>query len=325
MRAPALLAVLCAAVMAASRADAQAVAQASWPVKPVRVVVAFAPGGIADVAARLVASRLSVSLGQPFVVENRAGGGGNLGAVAVARAAPDGYTVLATTTSVAVNPSLSRNAGYELERDLLPVVNLASSPNLIVVHPGTGARNLKQLIEKARGAKLNYGSAGAGTTPHLSAEYLFRMLAKVEVTHVPYKGAGPAIAAALGGEVEIASIAMPPAIVHVKAGRLIGIAVTSRQRVPSLPEVPTVDESGFPGFEDYTWVGLFLPRGAPPEAVARLNAETRRLLATEDMKSRLAALGFEPAGGSPAEFSRYVAAEVRKWARVVRDTGARAD
>ncbi len=325
MRAPALLAVLCAAVMAASRAEAQAVAQASWPVKPVRVVVAFAPGGIADVAARLVASRLSVSLGQPFVVENRAGGGGNLGAVAVARAAPDGYTVLATTTSVAVNPSLSRNAGYELERDLLPVVNLASSPNLIVVHPGTGAGNLKQLIEKARGAKLKYASAGAGTTPHLSAEYLFRMLAKVDVTHVPYKGAGPAIAAALGGEVEIASIAMPPAIVHVKAGRLIGIAVTSRQRVPSLPEVPTVDESGFPGFEDYTWVGFFLPRGAPPEAVARLNAETRRLLATEDMKSRLAALGFEPAGGSPAEFSRYVAAEVRKWARVVRDTGARAD
>jgi len=321
VRTLALLAVLCTASTAAS----QAVAQAPWPVKPVRVVVAFAPGGIADVAARLVASGLSASLGQPFVVENRAGGGGNVGAVAVARAAPDGYTVLATTTSVAVNPSLSRNAGYELEKDLLPVINLASSPNLIAVHPGTGAGNLKQLIEKARNGKLNYGTAGAGTTPHLSAEYLFRTLAKVNISHVPYKGAGPAIAAAIGGEVEIASIAMPPAIAHVKAGRLIGLAVTSRQRVPSLPDVPTVDESGFPGFEDYTWVGFFLPRNAPPEAVARLNAETQRLLASADMKSRLAALGFEPAGGSAAEFTRYVAAEVQKWARVVRDTGARSD
>jgi tripartite-type tricarboxylate transporter receptor subunit TctC len=300
-------------------------AQGAWPTKPVRVVVAFAPGGIADVAARLISIKLSEALGQPVVVENRGGGGGNVGAVAVARSTPDGYTVLATTTSVAVNPSLSRDAGYDLEKDLMPVINMASSPNLFAVYPGAGVTTMKQLIEKARSGKLNYGTAGAGTTPHLSAEYLFKILAKVNITHVPYKGAGPAVTAAVAGEVEIASVAMPPAVSQVKGGRLVGLAVTSSKRVAALPDVPTVAESGFPGFEDYTWVGFFMPVGSPVEAVNRLNAEMNKILATQDMKDRLAALGFEPVGGSPAEFGRYVSAEVQKWAKVVRETGAKSE
>jgi tripartite-type tricarboxylate transporter receptor subunit TctC len=300
-------------------------AQGAWPTKPVRVVVAFAPGGIADVAARLISVKLTEALGQQVVVENRAGAGGSVATVAVAHAAPDGYTVLATTTSVAVNPSLMRDAGYDLEKDLMPVINMASSPNLFVVYPGAGVKTMKQLIEKARSGKMNYGTAGAGTTPHLSAEYLFKNLAKVNITHIPYKGAGPAVAAAVAGEVEIASVAMPPAVSQVKGGRLIGLAVTSSKRVAALPDVPTVAESGFPGFEDYTWVGFFMPAGSPVEAVNRLNAEMNKLLATQDMKDRLAALGFEPVGGSPAEFGRYVSAEVQKWAKVVRETGAKSE
>ncbi|MCX7151264.1 MAG: tripartite tricarboxylate transporter substrate-binding protein [Proteobacteria bacterium] len=260
-----------------------------------------------------------------MVVENRAGGGGSIGVVAAARSAPDGYTVLATTTSIAVNPSLSANAGYDIDKDLVPVINLASSPNLFAAYPGAGATTLRQFIDKAKTGKLNYGSAGSGTTPHLSAEYLFKILAKVNVTHVPYKGAGPAVAAAVAGEVEVASVAMPPVVPQVKAGRLIGLAVTSNKRVAALPDVPTVAESGFPGFEDYTWVGFFMPAGSPPEAVNRFNSEINKLLATQDMKDRLAALGFEPVGGSPAEFGRYVTAEVQKWAKVVKDTGAKAE
>ncbi len=320
MKTSRLLAVLGCALFAPA-----VLGQGAYPNKPVRIIVAFAPGGIADVAARLVAAKMSESWGQNVVVENRAGGGGSIGVVAAARSAPDGYTVLATTTSIAVNPSLSANAGYDIDKDLVPVINLASSPNLFAAYPGAGATTLRQFIDKAKSGKLNYGSAGSGTTPHLSAEYLFKILAKVNVTHVPYKGAGPAVAAAVAGEVEVASVAMPPVVPQVKAGRLIGLAVTSNKRVAALPDVPTVAESGFPGFEDYTWVGFFMPAGSPPEAVNRFNSEINKLLATQDMKDRLAALGFEPVGGSPAEFGRYVTAEVQKWAKVVKDTGAKAE
>ena len=313
-----------AAAVAALLLSGAALAQ-SYPSRPVRFVVAFAPGGIADVAARLIAAKLGDAWGQPVLVENRAGAGGNVGTVAVARSPADGYTVLVTTTSVTVNPSLSKNAGYDLEKDLVAVINMASSPNLIVAHPGLGAANLQQAIAKAKAGKLNYGSAGAGTTPHLTAEHLFKTLAKVNVAHIPYKGAGPAIAAAVAGEVEMASIAMPPAVPQVKAGKLVGLAVTSNKRIAALPDVPTVAESGFPGFEDYTWVGLFMPAGSPPEAVARLNAEVEKLIATADVKDRLAALGFETVGGVPQSFARYLKTELTRWAEVVRDTGAKVD
>jgi tripartite-type tricarboxylate transporter receptor subunit TctC len=301
-----------------------ALAQA-YPAKPVRFIVAFAPGGPADIVARLVALKLGEALGQPVVVENRAGAGGNVAAQVVAKAAPDGYTVLVTTSAIAVNQSLSKDPGYDVEKDLIPVAIVASSPNVIIASPALGANTLQEVIAKAQGGKLNYGTAGVGTTPHLTAEYLFKVLAKVQVVHVPYNGAAPALAAAMGGEIELASVAMPPAVPMIKAGKVRGIAVTSDRRVAALPDVPTVAESGFPGFADYTWVGLFLPLHAPPEIVAKLNAEVEKLLSQPDMRERLAASGFEPVGGTPRQFADYLKSELGKWARVVRETGVTAE
>lgn len=305
---------------------ASALAQGgAYPSKPVRIIVPFAPGGIADVASRLVAAKLGDAWGQPVLVENRGGAGGNVGTVAVARSSPDGYTVLATTTAVAVNPSLYKNAGYDLEKDLAPVIDVASSPNLIVVHPSLGVSNLQELFVKAKAGKLSYGSAGSGTTPHLTAEHLFRVQAGLDIVHVPYGGAGPAVSAAVAGQVDVGSISMPPAVPMVRAGRLRAIAVTSSKRAAALPDVATVAEQGFPGFEDYTWVGIFMPAGAPAEAVGRLNAEIEKLLATADMKERLATLGFEPVGGSPAQFAAYLRKELAKWAQMVKEVGAKVD
>ena len=299
--------------------------QGTYPAKPVRFVVAFGPGGIVDVAARLIAPKLADAWGQPVVVDNRAGAGGIVGTITVLRSAPDGYTVLVHGTAVAVAPRLNPNAGYELERDFLPVINLASSPNMILAYPGLGAATLQQAIDKARAGTLSYGSPGSGTPPHLSAEYLFRSLAKVNVTHVPYNAGPRAITAGIGGEVQFVSITMASAMPYVRSGKLLALAVMSSQRTAAMPEVPTVADSGFPPFQDYTWVGLFLPKGSPQEAVARLNADIEKLLATQDVRDRLVALGFEPVGGSPAQFAAYVKQESAKWARVVKETGAKAD
>jgi tripartite-type tricarboxylate transporter receptor subunit TctC len=304
---------------------ASAFAQSTYPSRPVRIIVPYAPGGIADVAARLVAAKLGEAWGQSVIVENRGGAGGNLGTVAVARATPDGYTALAATTAVAVNPSLYKNAGYDLEKDFAPVIDVASSPNLIVVHPSLGVSNLKELFAKAKTAKLSYGSAGSGTTPHLTAEHLFRVQEGLDIVHIPYGGAGPAVSAAVAGQVDIGSTSMPPAVPMVRAGRLRAIAVTSAKRVAALPDVATVAEQGFPGFEDYTWVGIFMPAGTPPETVTRMNAEIEKLLATADMKERLATLGFEPVGGTPQHFAAYLKKELAKWAQMVKEVGAKVD
>jgi len=302
-----------------------AFAQGAYPSHPVRIVVPFAPGGIADVASRLVAAKLGEAWGQAVIVENRGGAGGNLGTVAVARSAPDGYTVLATTTAIAVNPSLYSNAGYDLEKDLAPVIEVASSPNLIVVNSALGVSNLKELFAKAKTTKLSYSSPGSGTTPHLTAEHLFRVQEGLDIVHVPYAGAGPAVSAVAAGQVDIVSTSLPPAVPMIKSGRLRAVGVTSRARVVTLPDVPTVAEQGFPGFEDYTWVGMFMPAGAPPEAVNRMNSEIEKLLATADMKERLAALGFDPVGGPPAQFAAYLKKELAKWAQMVKETGAKVD
>jgi len=301
-----------------------AVAQ-SYPHKPLKLVVPFPPGGTADVLARLISDKLSAALGQPVIIENKGGAGGVLGTVAVARSPADGYTALLTTTAVAVSPSLNPAVGYDVEKDLTPVINVAASPNILLATPGLGVSTLSQAIAKAKPGKLNYGTPGSGTTPHLSAEYLFKSLAGVTVTHVPYKGGGQALGAGLGGEVEFVSIPLPPAVALVKAGKLVPLAVTGATRSPVLPQVPTVAESGFPGFEDATWVGLFLPAGAPPEAVNRLNAEIEKLLARPDVREQLAAIGYEPVGGSPAKFATYLKQEVGKWQRVVKATGVKAE
>ena len=313
-------------IVVALLCSAAAFAQTPYPDKPVRFIVAFAPGGPADIIARLIGQKLGDAWAQSVVIENRPGAGGNIATRLVAKAAADGYTILVNTSAFAVNPSLSKDAGYDPERDFIPVVLIASSPNLIVAAPSLKAETLRDVIALGKaGTRLNYGSAGAGTTPHLSAEYLFRVLANTPVVHVPFTGAGPALNAAMGGQVELASVAMPAAVSMVKSGKVKGLVVTSSRRVSVLPEVPTVAESGFPGFEDYTWVALFLPAGTPGPISARINASVNAVLATPDTRERLDALGFEPMGGSMQEFNRYLGDELRKWAKVVRETGAKGE
>jgi tripartite-type tricarboxylate transporter receptor subunit TctC len=297
----------------------------SYPAKPVRFVVPFQPAGPSDVIARLVGAHLTQAWGQQVVVENRAGASGNLGAQTVARAAPDGYTLLVTTSSIAVNATLSARAGYDLIKDFAPVINIASSPNVIVANAAWGPATLRDAIERARTGKVAYGSPGAGTTPHLSAEYLFRVLAKLDVVHVPYKGGAPVAAAVAAGEVQLASAALPSVMPFIRAGRVIPLAVTSMQRAPSIPGVPTVEEAGYPGFADDTWVGLFAPAGTPPALVARVNAEIAKMLAAPEVRGRIAAAGFEPVGGRADEFARYVKEEVDRWAKIVRATGTKED
>jgi tripartite-type tricarboxylate transporter receptor subunit TctC len=304
-------------------APSWALAQA-YPAKPIHIIVAFAPGGPVDVVARLAQQKLQDILGQPIVVENRASNTGNLGTQVVARAPPDGYTILANSSAFAVNVSLSSNAGYELA-DFAPIIQFATQPNLIVVQNEFGAKTLAQLLEMAKTQKLAYASPGTGTTPHLTAENLFRVIAKVDIVHIPHKGAGPAAAAVVAGEPPIGSLAVTAPIGFIRSGRLRALAISSATRHPLLPDVPTFTELGFPQIQDYTWVGFFAPAGTPPEIVAKLNDAMNRVLRMPDVRERLESLLFEPIGGTPQQFSEYVRAEVAKWGSVVKQTGAKVD
>ena len=295
-----------------------------WPKqKPVQLLVGFAPGATTDTVARIAAAKLQEALGQAFVVENRPGAGGNLATRQVKAAAPDGYVLLVTSVAYAVNPSLYASAGYDPVKDFVPVVLGPSTPNIITVHPSLPVKNLAELIEHARKEKLSYASSGIGTTTHLSVERL-KTAAKVDITHVPYQPA-QAVGATVGGHTQISSTSMPPAVAHVKAGRVRAIAVTSAQRSPALPGVPTVNEQGYSGFDDPTWVGFFAAAGTPVEIVARLNAELNKAFAEPDVRDRLAALGLESKPNSPAEFAVFLKEEVAKWAKAVKESGAKAD
>jgi tripartite-type tricarboxylate transporter receptor subunit TctC len=300
-------------------------AQTAYPNKPVKFVVAFAPGGPADIIARLLGQRLSESIGQPVVIENRGGAGGSLASGIVAKVPADGYTLMINTSSYAVNASLSKNPSFDAEKDFVLASVVASSPNLLVSFPGLKAKNLQEIVAEAKSGKLNYGSAGTGTTPHLTAEYLFKVLGKVDVTHIPFQGAGPALAATMGGQVEMASVALPAAVEMVKGGKVRGLAVTSNKRVASMPDVPTVAESGFPGFEDYTWVGVFAPSKTSPEIVNYLNLEIGKILRSADFQAKLAGVGFEPVGGTPKEAGDYLKVEITKWAKIIKETGVKVD
>lgn len=300
-------------------------AQTAYPNKPVKFVVAFAPGGPADIIARLLGQRLSESIGQPVVIENRGGAGGSLASGIVAKVPADGYTLMINTSSFAVNASLSKNPSFDAEKDFVLASVVASSPNLLVSFPGLKAKNLQEIVAEAKSGKLNYGSAGTGTTPHLTAEYLFKVLGKVDVTHIPFQGAGPALAATMGGQVEMASVALPAAVEMVKGGKVRGLAVTSNKRVASMPDVPTVAESGFPGFEDYTWVGVFAPSKTSPEIVNYLNLEIGKILRSADFQAKLAGVGFEPVGGTPKEAGDYLKVEITKWAKIIKETGVKVD
>ena len=313
-----LAAAMCVALAPAAFAQA-------YPTKPVHIIVAFAPGGPVDVVARLVANKLGDIIGQPVVVENRPSATGNIATQVVAKAPADGYTVLATSSAFAVNVSLSPNAGYDAERDFAPVIQAATQPNVLVVNAEFPAKTLAELLEMAKTQKLAYASPGIGTTPHLTGEHLFRAIAKVDVTHVPFKGAGPAASAVVSGQPPIGSLAVTAPIPFIQSGRLRALAISSGKRHPLLPSVPTFAELGYPEIEEYTWVGFFAPAGTPPAIVQKLNAGIDEVLRMPDVRERLEALTFEPIGGSSQQFSDYVRAEVVKWAEVVKVTGAKVD
>ena len=314
--------ILLCAVLAAAAVPARA---QQYPTKPVRVVVAFAVGGFADGVARLVGQKLSEQLGQPVVIDNRGGAGGNIAAKLVAAAPSDGYTLLVNTAAISINASLYRNPGFDIYKDFVPVALTGSTPGLFAIHASNPAGSLQDLIRAARAKGLNYATAGVGSSSHLAGDYLFRSLAGLNATHVPFQGGGPAVAAALANQVEVLSLSMPPVVPHIKAGRLKGLAVSSLKRVAALPDVPTVTEGGFANFEERSWVGYFAPAKTPAAIVKKLNGAVNEALGMADVRARLDALGLEPQPLSPREFSDYVRSEVAKWAKIIKTTGITAD
>ena len=298
--------------------------QAAWPERPLKLVVAFAAGSSTDIVARLLAEQLQASLGQTVVVENKPGAGGNIATQQVMNAPADGYTVLIHSVAYAVNPSLFANAGYDAVNDLQPVAMAAVTPNLVYVHPDVKASTLPELLALARASRLAYASSGNGTTTHLGAEWLFRALAKVDITHVPFQPAA-ATHAVVSGQVPIASTSMPPAVPFAKSGKVRPIAVMSARRSPALPDVPTVAELGYPGFEANTWFALFAPAKTPADVLDRLNAEINKALLAKPVQERFEALSLEAQRLDRPAMRRYLESEVAKWGKLVKDIGVKVE
>jgi tripartite-type tricarboxylate transporter receptor subunit TctC len=299
-------------------------AHAAYPDKPIKIVVAFAPGSSTDTVARLIGEQLSVSLGQPVVIENKPGAGGNIATQQVMNSPADGYTLLIHSVAFAVNPSLFANAGYNAVTDLQPVAMAAVTPNLIYVHPDVKATTLPELLALAKTAQLSYASSGNGTTTHLGAEWLFRSLAKVDITHVPFQPAA-ATNAVVSGQVPIASTSMPPAVPFVKSSKVRPIAVMSQKRSPQLPDVPTVAELGYKDFEANTWFALFAPAKTPPAVLDQLNAEINKALGAKAVQERFDALSLEAQRLDRPAVARYIESEVAKWGKLVKDIGVKVE
>lgn len=307
-------------------------AQGTWPVKPVRIVVPFAPGGTTDILARALAPELGKAFSQTFVVENKAGAGGNLGADLVAKSPADGYTLLMGTVGTqAINPALYPKIPYDAAKDFVPITLVAGVPNVLVMNPAkaaaVGITDVRSLIAYARAhpGKLNMASSGNGTSIHLSGE-LFKTMTGTYMVHFPYRGSGPALLDLIGGTMDLMFDNLPSALPQVKAGKLIALAVTSSQRSAALPDVPTVAEAGpVPGFEATSWFGLLAPAGAPADIVNRVQQESAKALASPALKDRLLSQGAIPSGMAPADFGRFIASETKKWAAVVKASGAKVD
>ena len=297
-----------------------------YPTKPAKVIVPYPPGGPTDIVARVVSQKLSEQMGQQFIVENRPGAGGNIGAEAVAKSPADGYTLLVATTAHAINPALFKSLGYNLVKDFAPVSQLTSGPLVIVANPSLPVKNVKELIAlaKAKPGTLNYASSGNGQSTHLSAE-LFGAMAGVKMNHIPYKGSAPALTDVMGGQASLMFDTMLSAMPQVKNGKLKAIAVTSAARSPAAPDVPTVAESGLPGYEAIAWNGLLAPAGTPAEVVNKLNAELKKALDAPDVKDRFSAQGFGAAWNTREAFAKFMQAELDKWAKVVKVSGATLD
>jgi tripartite-type tricarboxylate transporter receptor subunit TctC len=297
-----------------------AAAQDTYPSKPVRIVVPYPAGGVADLLPRTVGAKLSEKWKQPVVVENKPGASGNIGMAEGARAEADGYTmVLAPTGNLTVNQFLFRELPFDVAKDFAPVTVLATSPNVLVVHPSVPAKTFKELIAyaKANPGKLNFSSPGSGSGAHLAGE-LLNVEAGIKSVHVPYKGMAPAVTDLVGGQVQMMFAGISTALPHIRAGRLVPLAIASPQRSPQLPDVPTVAESGFPGFDVTSWYGIVVRAGTPPAIVKKLHADMAEALAAPDVKEKLAGLGLDPLGNPPEDFARMISAESRKWSEIVR-------
>jgi len=298
-----------------------------WPSRPVRLLVPFAAGaGINDIMARLVGQHLGAGLGQPVVIENRAGAGGIAGTEAAAKAAPDGYTFLMTNVSLVTSAYLYPKLPYDPQNDFVPVTLVATSPLMLVVHPSVAAKSVQELVAlaKANPGRLNFGSGGVGSTPHLSAE-LFKSAAGIDAVHVPYKGGAPALNDLVGGQLSFMIENVPGTMPFVKQGRLRALAITSAQRSPLEPALPTMVVSGVPGYEVVGWQGLFAVAGTAPDIVERLQADVGKVLRLPEVRERLAALGAEPVGSTPEEFGAFIRAERTRWGRIIREKGIRSE
>jgi tripartite-type tricarboxylate transporter receptor subunit TctC len=314
---------ICTLAVAASALWGLSPAWAAWPEKPIRLIVAFPPGGGTDIVARLLAPVLSQRLGQPVTIDNKGGAGGNIGTDAASKAAPDGYTLLMGNIAPnAINVSTFKHLPFDPEKDFAAITLVAVTPNMLVVNPTVAANSVAELVAlaKAKPGTLNFPSAGRGTSSHLAGE-LFNAMAKVDMVHVPYKGGGPAFTDLLGGQVQVFFATMPAAMPFVKSGKLRPLAVTSEQRSATLPDLPTIAESGLPGYSAITWYGLLAPKGTPREIVQRLNREINEILRLPAVREQLLAQGFEPVGNSPAEFTAFISSEIIKWGRVVKASG----
>lgn len=304
--------------VAAALLPSLAIAQ-NYPLRPVRTIVPFAPGGGADIVARGILPRLGESMGQQFVIDNRPGGGTLIGAELAARSAPDGYTLfVGITGTMAINPSIYRKLPYDPVRDFAPITMMANGPNVLVVHPSLPARSVKELIALARSrpGQMSYGSSGIGGAPHLAGE-LFKSMARIDMIHVPYKGAAPATTDLLAGHIQIMFAGMGAALPHIQAGKLRALAVASDARSPALPDAPTIGEF-LKGFAAATWFGLFAPAGTPKEVVTLLHREIVRATTREDVRRQLLSLGYEPATLTPDQLGQYVKDEIAKWAGVIK-------
>lgn len=310
------------ALLIAAQAGPVAAQTAEYPSKAVRFIVGYQPGGGTDLTARLVAERLAAALGQAVVVENRPGAGSNIAGDLVAKSPPDGYTLFASSGALSTNPSLYGNMPFDPLKDLAPVIGMTLLPNIIVVNAAMPVRNVGELIAyaKANPGKTACASSSPGSTGHLSCE-MFNLQARTSILHVPYKGSSGAIAAVLSGEVPVTFDQIPTPLPHIKSGRLRAIALTGPKRNPNLADVPTTDESGMPGFYANTWVALFAPAGTPGNVIAKLNTEIDKILRTDDIRSRVGAMGMEPIGGPPEQLQQMLATDTAKWAKVIKSVG----
>lgn len=297
-------------------------AQAQYPTHPIRFILPFPPGGGTDTMGRAIGNPLGDALGQQIIIDNRGGGGANIGAELAAKSPPDGYTLFMMTVTHTVNATLYRNLGYNLVKDFVPVSLLGSTAYVVVVHPSIPVKSIKELIAlaKSRPGEISHSSSGTGSGPHLAGE-LFKSMTGIKMLHIPYRGGGPSVIALVSGEAAVGFTTTPSCIYQIQAGRLRGLAVSTAQRSPYLPKLPTVAEAGVPGYDTSAWYGMLVPTGTPAEIIARLNTETAKVMTLPEVKSRLDATGMVPKTGSPEELGRYMHEEIAKWAKVVKALG----